>query len=53
MSDAFQKIPPQNLEAEQALLGSMMMDVEVVKAASSSSPMTFTRPPIVPFSRRW
>ncbi|HOY65519.1 MAG TPA: replicative DNA helicase [Candidatus Ozemobacteraceae bacterium] len=33
MSDVFQKVPPQNLEAEQALLGSMMMDVEAVVKA--------------------
>jgi len=33
MSDTFQKVPPQNLDAEQALLGSMMMDVDAVVKA--------------------
>lgn len=33
MSDTFQKVPPQNLDAEQAMLGSMMMDVEAVVKA--------------------
>ncbi len=36
MSDTFQRVPPQNLDAEQALLGSMMMDVEAVVRAMES-----------------
>ena len=33
MSDIFQKIPPHSLEAEQSLLGSMMLSEDAVDAA--------------------
>lgn len=33
MSDVFQKVPPHSLEAEQSLLGSMMLSEEAVDAA--------------------
>lgn len=33
MSDVFQKVPPQNLEAEQSLLGSMMLSEDAIVAA--------------------
>ena len=33
MSDVFQKIPPHSLEAEQSLLGSMMLSEDAIDAA--------------------
>ncbi len=33
MSEVFQKVPPQNLEAEQSLLGSMMLSEDAIVAA--------------------